>query len=83
MFYGDRSHYLAASDDGLHWDERLQCVFDRRSDAAHTLTYDETRRNRWAMRPCRASGPASQHRIVVSCTPGACGACLLILHSWS
>jgi hypothetical protein len=44
MFYGDRSHYLAASDDGLHWEERVQRVFDRRSDAFHTLTYDETRR---------------------------------------
>ena len=44
MFYGDRSHYLAGSDDGLHWEERLQCVFERRSDAFHTLTYDETRR---------------------------------------
>ena len=43
MFYGDHSHYLAASDDGIHWDERLQRVFERRSDAFHTLTYDELR----------------------------------------
>ena len=43
MFYGDHSHYLAASDDGIRWDERLQRVFERRSDAFHTLTYDELR----------------------------------------
>jgi hypothetical protein len=43
MFYGDHDHYLATSEDGAHWDERRQCVFGYRSDAFHTLSYDEVR----------------------------------------
>ena len=42
MFYGDHDHYLATSEDGIHWDEQQQRVFGYRSDAFHTLSYDDS-----------------------------------------
>jgi hypothetical protein len=41
LFYGDGEHYLATSEDGIHWQERQQCLLRQRVDAFLTLVYAE------------------------------------------
>ena len=43
MYYGDGSHYLATSEDGVHWQPRVHRVIANRIDCYQTLLHDETR----------------------------------------
>jgi hypothetical protein len=43
MYYCDGSHYLATSEDGIHWNERASKVIANRIDCYHTIVYDENR----------------------------------------
>ena len=44
MYYGDAKHYLATSEDGIHWQERQEMILDHRIDCYHTIVYDEARK---------------------------------------
>jgi len=44
MYYCDGRHYLATSEDGIHWNERASTVIANRIDCYHTIIYDEDRR---------------------------------------
>ena len=43
LYYNDMGHYLATSDDGIHWRERAHRVIPNRIDCLHTMVYDEER----------------------------------------
>ena len=43
MYYCDVGHYLATSEDGIHWQERANQLIANRIDCFHTLVYDEKR----------------------------------------
>ena len=43
MYYGDGAHWLATSDDGVHWDQQASLVIANRIDCCQTLVYDEVR----------------------------------------
>ena len=43
MYYCDGAHYLATSEDGIHWKERQSKVIANRIDCYHTIVYDEVR----------------------------------------
>jgi len=39
-YYGDGEHYLATSEDGLHWEQRQQKILPNRVDCKQTIVYD-------------------------------------------
>ena len=43
MYYGDLGHYLATSEDGIHWQEKVHRVIANRIDCYQTMVYDEER----------------------------------------
>lgn len=43
MYYGDGPHWLATSEDGLHWEERVHQVIANRIDCYQTIVHDEGR----------------------------------------
>ena len=43
MFYCDHSHYLATSEDGIHWKEKVHSVISNRIDCYITIVYDGER----------------------------------------
>ena len=43
MYYCDSGHYLATSEDGLHWNEHAQKIMNRRVDCHHTIVYNKER----------------------------------------
>jgi hypothetical protein len=43
MYYGDAAHWLATSDDGIHWQQQASLVIANRIDCYQTLVYDERR----------------------------------------
>ena len=43
MYYCDVGHYLATSEDGIHWQEQVHQVIANRIDCFHTMVYDEKR----------------------------------------
>ena len=43
MYYCDRGHYLATSEDGIHWDEKVHQVIANRIDCYHTIVHDASR----------------------------------------
>ena len=43
MYYCDAGHYLATSEDGIHWQEQAYQLIDHRIDCFHNILYDEQR----------------------------------------
>jgi len=39
-YYGDSAHYLATSEDGVHWEQRQQQILPNRVDCYQTIVYD-------------------------------------------